>query len=304
MKIYERLGIVDADFVNIDLQDNQDSQFYIDPFSLILRGDTSAPFSVKSVARLHSFFSKIVSNLKTKEPLEEVVNHIGEIKYTKLGVSNGGYGRGSSHLLRKLLIKELNSSEAIESGLVHDIADMSIFIRGIGPDRISDLITNVIIDTLSDYTYEELKKYNECSFKSISCYCWDEEALLWKQRDIKVAVLDGVEILLVPKRYVLHIKTQYFTFNQYVNNGFIEALRSDYMKYIPEMREKYTSGNREGEDKLPTKKTIREKLQIINASKTGYCFILDMAKRYPDILNAARKEHRDYIVLRLNKFRR
>ena len=301
MKIYDYLGVNDADFVNIELEKNIDVKYYIDPFSLILKDQKRTNFSQIALKKLHTFFQKIADNLLNRESLTEVVNHIGEVKYTKLGWSEGGHGKGSAVVLSDLLINELHNSDALKTGLVSDIADMSIFINGVGKDRISDMITNIIIDLLSVYTKDQLGKFEKVKFQSVSCYYWNEEKSGWGKRSIEVAVIEGMQILVVPKRYVVSLESNDFGYYQFIYRGFLAALRKNYLMYVPELGETYKSGKKKGEVKPPSKKAIKEKLELDKISKFEYVAILDIALKYPGILEKAKDEFRDYVKVKLNK---
>lgn len=301
MKIYDHLGIADAEFVNIDLEKNIDVKYYIDPFCLLLKDTNPTRFSQIANAKLLSYFTKVAENIHSKSSLKSIVDHIGEVKYTKLGWSEGGYGKGASFVLSDLLINELHNSQAIESGLVSDIADMSIFISGIGKDRISDIITNIIIDLLSVYTKSVLSKYPGIEYTNVICHYWNEEKSEWGKRSIEVAVIEGTKVLLVPKRYVLSLESNDFGYSQYIYRGFLEALRKNYLMFFPEIEERYKSGKKKGEIKLPSKKTVREKVELNKISKFEYCSILEIAVMYPEILELTKVEFRQYVHLKLNK---
>ncbi len=77
-----------------------------------------------------------------------------EIPYTHLGYSNGTTGSGFGTLLIDNLI--LNAKQVISLGIRDPdlFIGLSIFEGGVGPDRISDMTTNIIYDCLAKFTLE------------------------------------------------------------------------------------------------------------------------------------------------------
>jgi hypothetical protein len=71
---------------------------------------------------------------------------------TRLGKSQGKpQGRGVSGKQQLDLYEALADSEAAKTGILSEIAECDLFIEGIGPDKISDITTNIIRSPLIEY---------------------------------------------------------------------------------------------------------------------------------------------------------
>jgi len=74
-----------------------------------------------------------------------LLNGLSEPNETHLGLSSGRpQGRGVSGKQAFDLYRHLTRSRAAASGLLSELADCDLFIEGIGPDKISDISTNII----------------------------------------------------------------------------------------------------------------------------------------------------------------
>jgi hypothetical protein len=85
-----------------------------------------------------------------------LVSHLTEPQETFLGVSSERpQGRGIGWSQSQDIVAALRQSTAFQTGILSDLAEAELFIRGIGPDKISDLTNNIIRGALIDYTRQQ-----------------------------------------------------------------------------------------------------------------------------------------------------
>ena len=143
----------ELDFVDIEL--NGDTPLYVDPFALSIRKDD---WSMRCTRHIVSFFQSALSAIhRDDEQLaHSILSNLAEPNETRLGKSEGQpRGRGVSGKQRLDLYEALADSEAAKTGVLSEIAEFNLFIEGIGPDKISDITTNIIRGLLIEYTQSQ-----------------------------------------------------------------------------------------------------------------------------------------------------
>lgn len=104
-----------------------------------------------------------------------------------------------------------------------------MFIRGVGPDMISDLTTNVLRGLLADYTIQQCELYGVPLHPTNALGpVWSLERLDWEAKQLMLPKQAGRPILLVPKfsvRFRLSLDSQ-----EFYNKHMIEYLRSEYLQ--------------------------------------------------------------------------
>ena len=191
------------DFVNIDT--DADARFFIDPYALELREDE---WCTKCTTKIKTFFTALLDALRADDParVQHLVSHLTEPRETFLGVSRGRpQGRGIGRDQSQDIVDALRQSRAFQTGLLSDLAEAELFIRGIGPDKISDLTTNIIRGALIEYTRDQ------CALLQIPTRdgtahapIWDENHLRWETGFSSLPVVDDKQVLFVPKFIVRH----------------------------------------------------------------------------------------------------
>ncbi len=83
---------------------------------------------------------------------------LSEPNETRLGLSRGrAQGRGVGRDLAQELRSMLEASEAVRTGMLEDLEDSILLVRGIGYDIVSDITTNVIREPLIRYTEPRMR---------------------------------------------------------------------------------------------------------------------------------------------------
>ena len=102
----------------------------------------------------------------------------------------------------------LSKSKAIQTGLVRDIEDSTLFIDNFGKDKLSDMTTNIITGHLVEYTKNQCNLHDIPLTKNVpSGYFWDSMTESWITEYSEMLVVDGEVKLLVPKGIVSFAKS-------------------------------------------------------------------------------------------------
>lgn len=166
----EELGVFDS---LID----EDSNFFINIKRL---KDTKVPEFKDSYNNINSYFRDMGILLKASKSQDDKLYktavkrfNFSEVKGINLGFSKGTGGAGFGPILSNQIVKD--ASLIIKSGseqpeIFHLV---SLFEENVGPDRLSDMIANLIYDDIVRYTkriYKEVginqESYSDYSFKS------------------------------------------------------------------------------------------------------------------------------------------
>jgi hypothetical protein len=123
-----------------------------------------------------------------------------------LGVSRGlPHGRGIGRNQSQDIVDALRQSRAFQTGLLGDLAEAELFIRGIGPDKISDLTTNIIRGALIEYTKNQCRLLNiPTRDHTAHAPIWNEQELRWQTGFASLPVVRNQVVLFVPKFIVRH----------------------------------------------------------------------------------------------------
>lgn len=252
---YFHLGVSQSqlDFVNIRL--DTDIPLFIDPSALKMM-DTS--WSRNCQKLISSYFKLVLDNIRNgdQEKAKMLLIELGEPNETHFGHSrNQSQGKGMGKIRAIKLWESLSNSLAVKTGLIKDLEDTVLMIDGIGPDLISDIVTNIIREPLIQYTEMMCKKYGITVTEFRSGKLWNAEAEKW-ERKILPQVVAGVNgkpkpLLLVPKELVRKSVTY--------NGG---EYNCHYL-YVELQKEYYSQGLvrtiKNGETRFIFKKTLKEK---------------------------------------------
>lgn len=146
--------------------------------------------------------------------LQELLNYASEPNETNLGMKTlSCYGKGTTsfELVRLFweFYKIVQKSPYVESNPLA----LCMYIKNFAEDKMSDLITNIIRKQLYVFTIKQLDLWNiDLSSKETNLgYYWDYKSLIWKPLIGQPLIIEGRNILLVPKsivrnRYVFNVE--------------------------------------------------------------------------------------------------
>lgn len=142
---------------------NTDTRLFIDP--MLLPESAHAEISTAARNAYNDHFRKIIKLLKTSRARGDVawraaerLFHFSEISWTCLGYGSTIHGSGFG---AQLVGTTLDTASQIVQLGVEDVdlfMVLALFEEGIGPDRISDMTTNVILSSLIAFTQRAASK--------------------------------------------------------------------------------------------------------------------------------------------------
>ena len=185
----------------VQLDFEHDNKLFIDPYKInksqeecILRGKE------KIIKYFEIFFDAVENNDKRK--VIEIGRHLHEINATKLGYTDKNKKpKGKGFSLKDLItIYE----EAIKiKDYIEDMPDILVLANNVGPDKVSDLTTNIMYTEILEYTQNIISKYSiEVSLEERKKWIFDIGAEKWLEKNILVPCIDDEEILFLPKDIV------------------------------------------------------------------------------------------------------
>jgi len=285
MRISQFLGINkpqrELDFVDIEV--DGDTPLFLDPFFLSRRRDA---WSFEANSTIQSFFQHVIDLIRNDRLKEakDLFNNLHEPSETHLGLSKGRpEGKGIGKTDTEKIFKRILKSNAIQSGLVEDLQDSSIFVERIGKDKLSDMTTNIIRKHLIDYTKNQCNLWDVTLTKDVpSGVFWNKENLLFENELLEMLVVNNKKLLLVPK-VIVSYKFSY-TPEKYYQHFVLNFLQNEHLRLNSSLVQ--TRKTKKGPiSKFVTKKSIKEK----EAPYTRE-FLRAFTRRNPKVLNKFKEE--------------
>ncbi|MFO0992952.1 MAG: hypothetical protein U1E67_13595 [Hyphomicrobiales bacterium] len=224
---YFQLGKEQAELDFVDVNPSADTRLFVDPYAISIRRDM---WSQDCGDSLRSFFQEVLEALRKSDSyrIATLMSQLSEPRETYLGMSRGTpKGRGVGRFQATQIASALRSSQAFQTGLLADLSDAELFIEGIGPDKISDLTTNVIRGNLIRYTQEQCELHGITKLREVAVGpVWNSTHTRWEAGYRSVPIVQGKPVILVPKfsvRSRLCLDSQ-----EFYNHHMIEFLRQEY----------------------------------------------------------------------------
>lgn len=259
----------ELDFVNID--NETDRLLFLDPYSFSSNEDV---FSIRVSEIIRNFFQYFLYLVREdkKQEAKSLFYHLGEPNETCLGYSKDyPQGRGIGPEGAFNMYESLLTSKAVITGFVEDIEDSKIFIERIGPDKVSDMITNIIKGELIKYTQSQCHLWGIPLTKNIkSSYFWNPDGKKWINIHTDILVINNKKILLVPKGRVSFYGI--YTARRYYGDFVLNYYRNKHLQMNDILVKKRKSG-----EKIVTKKDLEKQYPY---SKD---FLIEFTKRHPEI---------------------
>lgn len=236
-------------FVNIPL--NTDVELYIDPLVL---SNQKGEWYVRASNLIVDFFEELLNAIKNQDDKKALylLSKLREPNETHFGLSSNmpdGCGIGNEQAL-DLLIR-LKKSKAVQTGHLKDLSDCELLINGIGSDKISDIVTNIIRGMLIEYTEEQCKQYQIPVKEITSNFFWSSETKTWIRRKSMLPHFMNKPVVLVPKNIV---RRQTSSNYQNVYERIIEALQESHLSLNTSLVRVLKNGKR-----VVSKKSLKER---------------------------------------------
>ncbi|MDH7444801.1 hypothetical protein [Aquimarina sp. 2201CG14-23] len=260
----------ELDFIDIDIQ--EDTALFLDPFFLGLRNDK---WSIEATKTIRSFFQTVLNLLRNNQidEAKKLFDYLHEPNSTCLGMSVGTpRGRGVGATDTDDIFKSIASSQAMQTGLIEDLEDNILFIEGFGKDKLSDMTTNIIRSHLIEYTQKQCKLHGIVLTANMpSEFYWNRQSAQWEQKMVDSLIANGKKILLVPKGVVSYCKD--YVPNKYYQHFVLNFMQNEHLRLNSALIQKRKDGT-----PFVTKKDLKEKYPF---SKD---FLADFTNRNPLVL--------------------
>lgn len=224
---YYKLGRTQPtlDFVDVDL--STDVPVFISPRALL---ELNSEWAKRCQFLVQDFFGHVLDLIKSGQhkAAQGLLAALKEPNETRLGLSVGdpdgrAMGDGSAHKVWEAL----SNSDAVKSGLIQDLEDTVLLVKGVKTDIISDITTNLIRPALIEYTQRVCEYYEIPLQDGVSSgVIWQTSNKTWGQGFVKLPVPDiGGKLLLVPKA-IVRINVGYDS-SEYYRHYLLEHMQSN-----------------------------------------------------------------------------
>lgn len=214
-------SIVETPYYNIKVE--TDNTVFIDPSIIMARRHFDEMCRICHL-KISSFFQTIIELLRkgNDTKAEELVNRLSEPNETRFGYSrNKPQGKGVSGIQGIAVLNALKVSRAMNKGLITDLHDCELFIKGMNHDKVSDMVTNIIMMELAIFTRTQCKLLGIPTYKH-SFHCWDDQRKDWIWIDASLPEYAGEPIILVPACFVA--RNPEYDYKKFYNREILDYL--------------------------------------------------------------------------------
>jgi len=265
----------------VDFNLNSDVPLYIDPYAI-----TKDPTDL--AARAHnsilSYFQVLLDAIRAddKDTIRRVIRgRLSEPSQIPLGVGKRARrGKGMGTVQEGQVIDALTQSRAAREGLIQALQELELHIEGIGPDKISDLVCNVVLRYLAEFTEETCREYSIPTQSSGVNGFWNTEREEWDSDYFELPVHDTYSYILVPKRWVRRQK-DLMNHQEFYNKYILNVLERELISANDSLVHTLRSGERR-----ITKKSIREDYRFRPSKE----FISRFIKEHPNVIQEYRED--------------
>ncbi len=217
----------ELDFVDIDT--SRDRPLFVDPHFLGLRTDR---WSLGAAASVQSFFKYFLDLLRAgkRDDARQLFSYLGEPNETCLGLSRGQpRGNAIGEELANDIFDSLVTSRAVTTGVLTDLEDARVFVRGIDKDRVSDMTTVLIRQHLLQYTIDQCNLWGIPLTPDVpSGDVWDATTSAWVSYHTPRLIVSSRPILLVPKGIATFSKQ--YTAEKYHRHFVLTYLQHEHLR--------------------------------------------------------------------------
>lgn len=178
-----------------------DNMLFIDPYRI---NEKDGELAQKAKTKILKYFDIFFNAIKEcdREKVLSIGEHLHEINATKLGfTSKDTFPRGKG-FSQKDLLKIYDAAIAVKDSIT-DMPDVFVLAENVGPDKISDITTNIIYEELLEFTKRILEKYKlDIKCITLKKYVYDVFEEKWIKKSMDVPIMDGKEILFLPSKIV------------------------------------------------------------------------------------------------------
>lgn len=231
--------------LNIPL--NEDLEAFICPFKIVNNRhlDVFGNVYYRNKTFLETLNGRYVVTSDRANGLNFLLN-LHESNEYHLGYSSKNRGKGIGGDKAVTIYDALRNNKFASQGIsvTNESQNVLLLVGGIGPDNMSDTISNVCRDIFAEYTYNQCVKYG-IQMYDFDIEFFDSLTKKWQVKKVKLPAYKGEKIILVPKdmvssRRAFHVMYNWFISDNHISreilNGKIKV--SDYDRYIKSLPKK------------------------------------------------------------------
>lgn len=267
----------EIDFVDIPI--DTDIGLYLDPTLIEAGADT---FSRWCTAGIDSFFTAVfrACAAEDKETLLRLLSHSAEPNESHLGSSQRrSMGRGASLGILYPVFSDLIHQGLFAQGAVTVPNDVCVLAPNFATDRMSDLLTNILRNQLSEFTISQCRKLGIPMEGIRHGYCWEESNGTWARRSWPCPVAHGKPVLLVPQMFVS--RSYHLGTDSYIREQLLTYLQREHLLNRSSLCHRKLRKDGTVRIVKPTKKEVRHaELSGVPSKQAAASF----AREHPDSL--------------------
>jgi len=265
----------------VDYNLNSDVPLYIDPYAIT---QDQTALAEKCHNCIISYFQTLLDAIRddNKYQIKRLLSgHLSEPNEIQLGVSKKARGgRGIGPIQEKQVIDALTNSTAAKVGLIQTIQELELHIEGIGPDKVSDLVANIILAELATYTEEVCQEYGISTNHIAVSGFWNYERREWDGGYFNLPSRETHSYILVPKKFVRR-PSDLINHREFYDKYILSTLKQDLLGADDSLVQTLKTGERR-----VTKKSIREDARFTLSKE----FISRYIMENPEVMDAYRTE--------------
>jgi hypothetical protein len=264
------------DFVDVPL--DTDVAVFLDP-TAIRQMESAWGHECKSL--IQTFFESVLRLIRDGRDADaqRLLASLNERNEFHLGYSAGeSRGHGFGEDSAKWIWSTLTRSKAAATGLLRDLEDTVLMIPGIGPDMLSDAVSNIIRGPLLRYTQDMCAYYGIPTMADVdSGPIWNPVAERWDHVFLPLPVTKDTRLVLVPK--ILVRRRIAYDYTKYYRHYLLPAMQREELNANSGLVQVLRDGSRRVTKKALMEKYGADKLAVVR----------ETIKR-PDILERYRKD--------------
>lgn len=262
-----------------DIYVNADIQKFLDPGRLLQYDDERSATMREHIVW---YFTKFLQYVRTGDEVNGIrmMKYLGELKEIHLGYATKGYkGNAVGEVKGKLIYERFKQSKAVQTGMLQDLEESALLVKGIDKDIISDMTAKICKADLIAFTQQQCRKHEVPMQKHNVGMTWMGENK-WTEIEVELPTCENQPIILIPKGLVSNILL--INSRDFYRNELLSSVQEDIMRADRSMIRILKNGN---------KKCVLTKKEL--QSREEYSFSKDLIYREiekkPGILKSYRQ---------------
>lgn len=209
-----------AEHLNIPL--DGDLEAFLCPYKIVNNRQTELPGRV--YYRSKAFMEILNGYIQDKNNSKglKLLFHLHESKEFHLGYSEKNKGSAVGKDKAKVIYEALENNDFVRKKITitDEPQNVLLLVAGIGPDNMSDILSNVCKDIFAEFTYNQCIKYNIPTEKFIIEY-FNDQSKKWDSKDVLLPSYQGKGIILIPKILGSPKREYYQMYNRFIAKNHI-----------------------------------------------------------------------------------